>query len=73
MAFKFQSGMKMYEVLWERDGEVLFIANLHAANEAGAISRAEEMFTEHPELDFDRSNTTVRARLQKLPYAEDDD
>jgi hypothetical protein len=74
MAFKFQSGMKMYEVIWELDGEKLHIMNLHAADEAGAIARAEEIFAEHPELDFDRTGTTVRARLQKLPnVAQDDD
>jgi len=66
MIFKFQAGMKMYEVVWERDGEKLFVAVLHAANEAGAISRAEETFAEHPEIDFDRSGTTVRARLHEL-------
>ncbi|MCP3372632.1 hypothetical protein [Bradyrhizobium cajani] len=75
MVFKFQPGMKMYEVVWERDGEKLHEAVLHAADEAGAISRAEEIFAEHPEIDFDRSgDTTVRARLHKMPFlAEDDD
>ncbi len=49
MVFKFQSGMKMYEVVWERDGERLHVAVLHAADEAGAISRAEENFAQHRE------------------------
>jgi hypothetical protein len=66
MVFRFQAGMKMYEVVWERDGEKLHVAVLHAADEAGAISRAEETFAEHPEIDFDRSGTTVRASLHKL-------
>jgi hypothetical protein len=65
--------MKMYEVLWQRDGEKLWTMNLHAADEAGAISRAEEVLAEHPELDFDRSDTTVRARLQKPPFVAEDD
>jgi hypothetical protein len=74
MAFKVQPGMKMYEVVWERDGEKLCVVILHAADEAGAISRAEETFAEHPETDFDRGGTTVRARIHKLPFlAEDDD
>jgi hypothetical protein len=47
--------------------------NLHAADEAEAISRAEEVLAEHPELDFDRSDTTVRARLQKPPFVAEDD
>ncbi|HEV2160229.1 hypothetical protein [Bradyrhizobium sp.] len=73
MTFKFQSGMKMYEVTWERDGEKLHVMNLHAADEVGAIVRAEEIFAEHPELDFDRNDSTVRARLQELPYIPEDD
>jgi hypothetical protein len=63
MAFEFRSGMKMYEVTWERDGEKLHVVNLHAADEVGAIVRAEEIFAEHPELDFDRNDTVVRVRL----------
>ena len=63
VAFKFPRGMKMYEVAWERDGEKLFVTVLHAADEAGAISRAEENLIEHPEIDVDRSGATVRARL----------
>ena len=55
--------MKMYEVTWERDGEKLHVVNLHAADEVGAIVRAEEIFAEHPELDFDRNETAVRVRL----------
>lgn len=39
MAFKFQSGMKIYDVVWERDGEMLHVMVLHAADEAGAIAR----------------------------------
>jgi hypothetical protein len=70
MVFKFQPGMKMYEVVWERDGKKLHIMNLHAADKAGAISRAEETFAELPEIDFDRSDTTVHARL--LPFQDDD-
>ena len=63
MPFEFQSGMKMYEVTWERDGEKLHVVNLHAGDEVGAIVRAEEIFAEHPELDFDRNDTVVRVRL----------
>ena len=73
MVFKFQAGMEMYEVVWERDGEKLHVAYLHAEDEAGAIARAEETFTEHPEIDFDRSGATVRARLHKLPFLAEDD
>ena len=72
MAFKFLPGMKMYEVVWERDDEKLYVAVLHAADEAGAIARAEETFAEHPEIDFDRSGATVRARLHKLPFLAED-
>ncbi len=73
MVFKFQPGTKMYEVVWERDGEKLYVAVRHAADEAGDISRAEGTFAEHPEIDFDRSGTTVRARLHKLPFLTEDD
>jgi len=74
MAFKFRPGMRMYEVVWERDGQELFVSILHAEDEAGAIFRAKETFAAYPEIDFYRSGTTVRARLRKLPFlAEDDD
>jgi hypothetical protein len=74
MAFKFRPGMRMYEVVWERDGEKLFVSILHAEDEAGAIARAEECLAGSPDMDFDRSGSTVHARLHKLPFlAEDDD
>ena len=73
MVFKFQASMEMYEVVWERDGEKLHVTILHAADEAGAICRAEEMFADHPELDFDHSGATVRARLHRLPFLGEDD
>ena len=74
MVFKFQPGMKMYEVVWERDGEKRHVALLQAADETGAISRAEETFAEYPEIDFDPNGATVHARLYNLPpSAEGDD
>ena len=74
MTFKFRPGMRMYEVVWERDGEKLFVSILHAEDDAGAVARAEESLAELPDIDFDRSGATVPARLHKLPFlAEDDD
>jgi hypothetical protein len=37
-------GMKMYQVVWERDGERIYTCALHAADEADARSRAEARF-----------------------------
>jgi hypothetical protein len=74
MTFKFRPGMRMYEVVWERDGEKLFVSILHAEDETGAIARAEESLAGLPDIDFDRSGATVHARLYELPFrAEDGD
>jgi hypothetical protein len=62
----------MYEVVWERDGEKLFVSILHAEDEAGAIVRAEESLAGSPDMDFDRRGATVYARLHKLPYLVED-
>jgi hypothetical protein len=71
MAFKYQPGMRMYQVVWERGGEELFVSVLHAEDEAGAIAKTEESLAGFPEMDFDRSGTTVHARLYKFCFAED--
>jgi hypothetical protein len=63
MAFKFQSGMKMYEVIWERDGEVLFIANLHAANEAGATRQVSAFDPEQTSAACRHSLSTQASSL----------
>jgi hypothetical protein len=55
MAHDFRPGMKMYQVVWERDGERIATHALHAADEADARSRAEASLAKHPEHDFDRT------------------
>ncbi len=52
---EYRPGWKMYQVVWERDGERLATYALHATNEADALSRAEASLAEHPEHDFDRT------------------
>jgi hypothetical protein len=74
MTSKFQPGMRMYEVVWERDGEKLFVMIHHAEDDTGAIERAEEILAGTPDMDFDRRGAAVHARLHRLPFlAEDDD
>jgi hypothetical protein len=69
---EYRPGWKMYQVVWERDGERLATYALHAANEADALSRAEASLAEHPEHDFDRTGTTVRVRVITFPLSLDD-
>jgi hypothetical protein len=73
MAYEYRPGMKMYQVVWEQDGERVATVALHAADEADARLRAEAHFAEHPELDFDRTGTTVRVRVITFPLSPDDD
>jgi hypothetical protein len=73
MAHDFRPGMKMYQVVWERDGERIATHALHAADEADARSRAEASLAKHPEHDFDRTGTTVRVRVITFPLSLDDD
>jgi hypothetical protein len=49
MAYEYRPGMKMYQVVWERDGERVATHALHAADEADARSRAEASLAKHPE------------------------
>jgi hypothetical protein len=67
---EYRPGWKMYQVVWERDGERLATYALHAANDA--LSRAEASLAEHPEHDFDRTGTTVRVRVITFPLSLDD-
>ena len=62
MAYEYRPGMKMYEVVWERDGKRVGTFCTHAANEADALSEAEAFFAEHREHDFPggRDGTTAR-------------
>ena len=73
MAHDWRPGMKMYQVVWERDGKRVATHALHAADEADARSRAESSLAEHPEFDFDRAGTTVRVRVITFPLSLDDD
>jgi hypothetical protein len=73
MAYEYRPGMKMYQVVWERDGERVATHALHAADEADARSRAEASLAKHPEYGFDRTGTTVRVRVITFPLGLDDD
>jgi hypothetical protein len=76
MAHHYRPGMKMYQVVWERDGERIHTCALHAADEADARSRAEAMLAgpaDIPEYSFDRAGTTVRVRVITFPLSLDDD
>ena len=73
MAHYYRPGMKMYQVIWERDGERLATVALHAADETDARSRAEALLEAQPETDFDRTGTTVRVRIITFPISRDDD
>jgi hypothetical protein len=43
MAHHYRPGMKMYQVIWERDGERGYTCALFAEDEADARSRAERV------------------------------
>jgi hypothetical protein len=76
MAHHYRPGMKMYQVVWERDGERIHTCALHAADEADAHSRAEAMLAglaEIPEYNFDLAGTTVRVRVITFPLSQNDD
>jgi len=74
MAHHYRPGMKMYQVVWERDGERIHTCSLHAANEADARSRAEAALAGLADIpDFDRPGTTVRVRVINFPLSPDDD
>jgi hypothetical protein len=62
MAYEYRPGMKMYEAIWERDGERVLGWCMHAANEADVLIEVKAFFAEHPELDIPggRDGTTVR-------------
>jgi hypothetical protein len=70
MTHEYRPGMKMYQVIRERDGERLATVALHAAD---ARSRAEALLDAQPETDFDRTGTTVRVRVITFPISRDDD
>jgi hypothetical protein len=63
MAHLYGPGMKMYQVIWERDGERMYEHIEHAADEADACSRAEASVAELVESEFalllPRSNSTM--------------
>ena len=74
MAHHYRPGMKMYQVVWERDGERIHTCSLHAADEADARSRAEAALAGLADIpDFDRAGTTVRVRVITFPLSLDDD
>jgi hypothetical protein len=73
MAHNYRPGMKMYQIVWEREGERVGTHAIHAADEADARSRAESSLAEHPEYDFDRTGTTIRVRVITFPLSLDDD
>jgi hypothetical protein len=73
MAHEYRPGMKMYQVVWERDGERVATYALHAVDETDARSRAEAFFIEHPEHDFPRAGAMVRVRPIIFPLSADDD
>lgn len=73
MAHHYRPGMKMYQVVWERDGERIHTCALHAADEADARSKAEVILADIPECDFDRAGTTVRVRIITFPLSLNDD
>jgi hypothetical protein len=65
MAHEYKPGMKMYEAVWERDGERVLVWCMHAASEADVISEVEAFFAEHPEHEIPsgREGTTVRVGI----------
>jgi hypothetical protein len=66
MAHLYRPGMKMYQVIWERDGERMYEHIEHAADEADACSRAEASVAELGEsqkFNVDRTGITVRVRV----------
>jgi len=65
MPHEYRPGMKMYEIVWQRDGRRVGTYCVHAANEADALSHAEAFFAEHPEHDFPggRDGATARAGI----------
>jgi hypothetical protein len=73
MAHEYRPGMKMYQVIWERDGKRVLTYALHAADETDAQSTAEAFLIEHPEYDFPRTGTAVRVRVITFPLNLNDD
>ena len=55
----------MYEVEWQRNGKGVVRLYIHAANEADALTQAEDFFTRFPALDFrhECAGATVNIRL----------
>jgi hypothetical protein len=73
MAYDYRPGMKMYQVVWERDGERIATVALHASDETDAQSKAETSLTEHAPHDFDPTGTTIRVRAITFPLDPDGD
>jgi hypothetical protein len=69
VAQEYPPGKRMYQVVWERDGERVATHALHAADEADARSSAEAFLAKHPERDFDRAGTTLWVRVITFPSA----
>lgn len=67
MAHRYRPGMKMYQVVWEREGERICTHALHAADAADALSAAEAFIAEHPECNFPRDGVTARVRVITFP------
>jgi hypothetical protein len=53
----------MYEVVWERDGDIVCRFYVEAASELEAISGADAFLAKHSKFDFDRTSAAVRVRM----------
>jgi hypothetical protein len=68
MPLEYRPSMKMYEVVWERDGECVSRFYVDAASELDAISGAEAFLAEYPKFNFDRSYAAVHVRILPSTY-----
>jgi hypothetical protein len=60
-------GVKMFEVVWKRDGACVSRLYVDAASELDAIYAAEAFLAKHPNFDFNRACAAVHVRA--LPHA----
>lgn len=64
MVYQWRPGMKMYEAIWERDGERVFGWCMHAANEQDVLAEAGAFFRANAPKFDGLANEDVSVRVQ---------
>ena len=61
--------MRMYSVIFEKDGEAFAGFHTHASNEADAQAQCSAWFRDHPEYDplAENPDLVIRVEVTRIP------